>query len=370
MIQPLFVMMDLAGGGAELSLLELLRRLDRKRIAPSLFLLRRSGVHLDRIDAGIDVRFGCEAEDRLRYHLPSILIQAVRPGLRADVIVGAMEGLPTYVAWLVARLLRKPLIAWVRTDLDNHLDFLPGWHRRLARRLYPSCDAVVVPSPGAARSLLRVVQFPPERVRTIHNPVDRSRVRALAIEDPPAALATVLRKPYLLGIGRLNNAQKGFDSLLRAHAAVRGRGIDHRLVILGDGKDRVALEQLAQSLHLRDSLSMPGFQRNPFPWLKNARALVAPARVDGFGRVFLEAIALGVPVIGSPASGPAEILHDGEYGIIVHPDDIEALADAMASMLTDDWMHARYEQLSRERSREYSPGKPVRQWEELLCRWA
>jgi glycosyltransferase involved in cell wall biosynthesis len=367
MIHALFVMMDLGGGGAELSLLELLKRLDRSRIEPSLFLLHRAGIHLDRIGADMDVSFGYGEDAFMRYHMPLILMRAVSLGSRADVIVGAMEGMPTYVAWLAAKLLRKPVIGWVRTDLDEHLEIIPGWNRHISRWLYPCCNAVVVPSQGALQSLLRVAHVPPERLHTINNPVDRSRVRALAMQDPPAGIENAGRKPYVVGIGRLKNAQKSFDLLIRAHAVVRSRGIDHRLVILGDGDDRLTLEQLAQSLHVQDSLSMPGFQRNPFPCLKNARALVATARVDGFGRIFLEAMALGIPVIGSPASGPAEILNSGEYGIIVNPEDIESLADAIASMLIDDEMHARYVKLSLERSRKYSPMKPVRQWEELLC---
>jgi glycosyltransferase involved in cell wall biosynthesis len=171
----------------------------------------------------------------------------------------------------------------------------------------------------------------------------------------------------VLGIGRLRNAQKGFDLLVRAHAAVRSRGINHDLVILGEGEDRLTLEKLAQSLNVQDSLSMPGFQRNPFPWLQNARALVAPARVDGLGRILLEAIALGVPVIGSPASGPTEVLNYGDFGIVVNHEDVDSLADAIASILLDDELHARYVKLSLERSREYAPMKSVRQWEELLC---
>jgi glycosyltransferase involved in cell wall biosynthesis len=365
MIRVLFVMLDLGAGGAELSLLELLKRLDRSRVKPSLFLLHRNGMHLDQIGADMDVSFGYEGNARMRYHMLSILKKAVSLGSRADVIVGSMEGMPTYVAWLAAKLLRKPIIGWIRTELDEYLTLLPGWNRRIARWLYPRCDAVVVPSTGCLHSLSRVTHIPASRLRTIHNAVDRSRVRALAAERLPAIGNTGQRR-YVLGIGRLLNAQKGFDLLVRAHAAVRSRGINHDLVILGEGKDRLALEKLAHSLYVQDSLSMPGFQRNPFPWLQNARALVAPARVDGLGRIFLEAIALGVPVIGSPASGPTEVLNYGDFGIVVKHEDVDSLADAIASILLDDELHARYVKLSLERSREYAPMKSVRQWEELL----
>jgi Glycosyltransferase Family 4 len=153
MIRVLFVMMDLGGGGAELSLLELLKRLDRSLVKPSLFLLHRKGIHLDQIGTDMDVSFGYEGNGRMRNHMPSILMKAVSLGSRADLIVGSMEGMPTYVAWLAAKLLRKPVIGWIRTELDEYLTHLPGWNRRIARWLYPRCDAVVVPSEGCLHSL-------------------------------------------------------------------------------------------------------------------------------------------------------------------------------------------------------------------------
>ncbi len=365
MIRVLFIMTDLGGGGAELSLLELLGRLDRRRIEPSLFLLQRSGVHLNRIQ-NIKVCYGCEAGARIRNHMPYILLKAIVLGMRADVIVGSMEGKPTYVAWMAAKLLRKPVIGWIRTELSEYYRNFPGWASRMARWMYPRCTGVVVPSQGAADSISRMAQVSPARLHTIYNPVDPERARAQSIEARPAGMRELGQAHYMIGIGRLKNEQKGFDLLLRAHAAVRKRGIDHRLVILGDGDDRISLEQLARELNVQDSLIMPGFEPNPFPWLKDARALVAPARVDGFGRIFLEAMALGVPVIGSPASGPAEILDGGKYGISVGHEDVEALANAMELLLVDDEMHARYAALSLKRSQEYSPAKPVQQWEELL----
>jgi glycosyltransferase involved in cell wall biosynthesis len=367
MIHALFIMSDLGGGGAEISLLELLSRLDRKLLEPSLFLLKRDGVHLDRVRDDVALSWGCEGGSRYRYNLPLILRRAFKQGMQADMIVGAIEGLPSYVAWTVAKALRKPLVGWARTDLDEYLKSQPGWHYHVSRAVFSSCDAVVVPSDGSARSIQRIAEVPAARLHTIHNIVDPSKVVALASESPPEFAVSLRGKPYILGVGRLNNAQKGFDLLLRAHASVRQRGIDHNLVILGEGEDRPTLLQLARSLNVERSLFLPGFFRNPFPLFRAARALAAPARLDGFGRIFLEAMAIGLPVIGSPASGPAEILANGTYGVAIPHEDVGALADAMSSLLTDDQLHAHYAELSLERAYQYDPAFAVSLWEGLLC---
>ena len=367
MNRALFVMQDLEGGGAERSLLELLRRLDRKRFAIDLFLLRRSGVHLDRVPMDVRLFWGRGTAGRLRWHLPILLWRALALALTADVIVSAMEGPPSYLAWLVARLTGKPLVCWVKTDLDQYLTALPRWHRLLARLIYPRCSVAVVPSTGSLRSLAAVAAGAEPILRVINNPVDLDEVGTMATEPLPDGWADLGVKPFILGAGRLKNDQKGFDLLLKAHASLRARGVDHNLVIVGEGPDRAALEALARELGVASSTFLPGFQNNPFPFFKAARLLAAPARIDGFGRVYLEAMALGLPVVGSRASGPTEILQDGRYGIIVSTDGAEELAGALGRLLTDGELHARYARLSLDRARTFDPRNVAAQWDSLLA---
>ena len=183
-------------------------------------------------------------------------------------------------------------------------------------------------------------------------------------------MAHLLEKPFVLGVGRLNNGQKGFDMLVSAHAAARASGLDHNLVILGEGSDRTVLEQQARSLGMEKSTYLPGFVADPFPFFNAAKLFAAPARVDGFGRVYLEAMACGLPVIGSQASGPMEILDGGRYGIITPPEDVDALSRAMSGLLSDAGMHARYAALSLERANDYRPEDVAHRWQELLSAMA
>lgn len=365
MLRTLFIINDLAAGGAELSLLELLRHLDRTVIAPRLFLLERSGVHLDGIPSDVDLSWG-RRDGTLKSHLSATVLSAIRQGGNTDIIVGAMEGMPSYLAWLVGSLLRKPVACWVKTDLEHHLARAQGWQTAASRWIYPALDAVVAPSRGSLRSIERAASVASDRLHLIHNPVDVERVARSSAHALPEPMAHLLHKPFVLAVGRLNNDQKGFDRLIDAHAAVRASGIDHNLVILGEGPDREFLEQKVRSLGVEDSTHMPGFVDEPFPFYNAARLFAAPAPIDGFGRVYLEAMACGLPVIGSQASGPLEILDDGRYGIIIPSGDADALGLAISGLLTDEEMHARYATLSRQRAAFYRPQDVARQWEALL----
>lgn len=366
MIRILFLMQDLGGGGAERSLLELLSRLDRRRFGMKLFLLRRTGVHLDRVPTDVQLSWGQDHAGSMRPRLPIVFLKALGRARDSDVIVAAMEGSPSYFGWLAAYLLRKPLVCWIKTDLDEYLDALPSWHRRLARLIYPHCELLVVPSVGSLRSLERVIDLPASKRHVINNPVDLEEVREMASAPIPPELRELTAKPFVLGVGRLINSQKGFDLLVRAHAFVLARGVDHNLVIIGEGPDRDDLERLAHRLLVGSSTFLPGFQKNPFPFFKAAKALAAPARLDGFGRVYLEAMALGLPIVCSHASGPAEILQNGRYGIAVPPEDPVALGEALFVLLTSMEIHQRYTRLSLERARHYDPNRIAADWDGIL----
>jgi glycosyltransferase involved in cell wall biosynthesis len=138
-----------------------------------------------------------------------------------------------------------------------------------------------------------------------------------------------------MGMGRLTY-QKGFDVLLRAHAALRQRGLHHHLVILGEGPDRPALEGLARELGIEGTTFLPGFVSDPFAALRASRVFALSSRYEGFGMVLAEAMALGVPVVTSDCpSGPGDIVEAGRSGRLVPVDDVDALADAVAPLLAD-----------------------------------
>jgi glycosyltransferase involved in cell wall biosynthesis len=198
--------------------------------------------------------------------------------------------------------------------------------------VYRSADAIVAVSGGVAEDLARFGRLPGSKIRVIHNPVFDADVEALS--RAPVSHPWFARKgpPIVLAAGRLHR-QKGFDVLLEAFAVARAQ-VDCRLVVLGEGQERVPLLARAERLGLAYDIDMPGFAENPFPLMARAGAFVLSSRWEGFPNALVEAMACGAPVIATDCpSGPREILSGSRYGALVPPESPQALGLALIETL-------------------------------------
>jgi glycosyltransferase involved in cell wall biosynthesis len=366
-LRPLFIVPDLAGGGAERMTLTLLGELRRRGYDPTLFMLRERGALLGEVPDGVTVVAGASGDANLNLSAVSIFSRLLRCARSADVIVGAMELEPTYFAFLCGRVLGKPAVGWVQISMDQYLARLSPWHRRLTKWFYPRIDRVVFGSEGAVASLDRVVRLPAQKKVTIRHFIDLESVLNKARGALPGWGREAFAKPALVASGRLA-PQKGFDVLIRAHARIRASGIDWNLIIMGEGPLREELQRLAASLDVAGSVFMPGFEMNPYPAMKSADAFVLSSRFEGFSLVVLEALALGVPVVATDCpSGPAEILEGGRYGLLVPPDNDAALADAIARLIRDPQLCDSLKRAGAARAREFTAEYIMPHWERLLA---
>ncbi|MEU2201885.1 glycosyltransferase family 4 protein [Isoptericola sp. NPDC019482] len=191
--------------------------------------------------------------------------------------------------------------------------------------------AITACSRYAARDLARfgLSAAQVETVDVVGNGVD-------AREPVAAETPSWLPARYLLGLGRLVQV-KGFDLLLRAYAVARERGTvddDLHLVVAGDGPERPALAALAAELGLAGHVVLPGALARPDVVAVTARAeaLVVPSRVEAFGIVVLEGLRAGIPVVATARGGASEIVNHDVDGLLVDPTDVDALADALATL--------------------------------------
>jgi glycosyltransferase involved in cell wall biosynthesis len=140
---------------------------------------------------------------------------------------------------------------------------------------------------------------------------------------------------HLLSVGKLTY-QKGFDLLIRAFAQVTDRHPEWTLTILGEGNMREELESLCTQLNLDDLVSMPGAVKNVDAHLRRADIFALTSRYEGFPIALGEAMACGVPVIATDClSGPREMIHDGTDGMLVVPENVDALALALDLLMSD-----------------------------------
>jgi phosphatidyl-myo-inositol dimannoside synthase len=172
------------------------------------------------------------------------------------------------------------------------------------------------------------------RMRLLPNCVDMTKYSA-----GPKSISLVRKlgiegRTVLMTVGRLaaQERYKGFDQVLEALPAVAEEVPNVTYVICGDGPDRSRLEQKAAALRLTDRVVFAGFipEEKKADYYRLADAYVMPSRGEGFGIVFLEAMACGIPVMGSCLDGSREALVDGALGVLVNPDNT---ADVVAGIV-------------------------------------
>lgn len=262
--------------------------------------------------------------------LPALLPRIIRSITRSDIIVFTWEN-RLLLPGLLTYLLKKPSLAIVQNNLQRSSEdyFHRKGERSIRRWIYAQAQAVVCVGSGLIATLESEVDK--QKITSIQNGINLEKVRLLAKQPCPPAFETLIEDkiPFIVGVGRLV-PQKGFDLLISAHAAVIKQGIQHRLVLIGEGDEQDNLLRLAKELGISDSVVFLGYLSNPYAVLARASLFCLSSRYEGFGLVVAEAAALGIPTITADCvAGPRELLADGLYGDLVETESAEALAIAI-----------------------------------------
>jgi glycosyltransferase involved in cell wall biosynthesis len=266
------------------------------------------------------------------------------------------------------RKLDVPVIVAERIDPRYHSIGRVWSHLR--ERLYPRAAAVVVQTEGIREAVRPLA--PGRPVYVIPNVVEKG-CNADSLPVPQGGFAekspdpfSVPKRKRVLGMGRLAE-QKGFDLLIRAFAQTADRRRKWDLVILGEGPDRAALEQLAERLGLVDRIFLPGWLENPVEVIESADLFVLSSRYEGFPNALLEAMGAGLAVISFDCpSGPREIIRDGYDGLLVRNESVEWLAAAMDRLMRDEAARRLLSEKAPEVLSRFSPERYYTCWEAVL----
>ena len=314
---------DLVGGGEE-SLVGLAATLERgRRVLASVPAEGEVAARLRALEVPVTVI----ALPRVRpWTVPAGVVALVRLGalLRRErvALVHAHGSRGALYAGLVARTLGIPLVWHVRVaDADPWLDPVLA---RLA--------TAIIANSAATAERLRRVRAATGRVTVVPNGIDGTR---FAHRPPDPALRSSLgldpALPVVGFFGRLEHG-KGVDVLLEAAIRLHAK-LPAAFLFVGDGPLRPALVKRATAAGVPATFAG---RRDDVPALLALCGLVVlPARQEGFGRVLIEAMASQVPVVATSVGGIPEVCTDGVTGLLVPPDDVDALAAAIALTLTD-----------------------------------
>lgn len=358
----LVVRPSLATGGADRITVTLLHGLPRDRFRFSLALNRAEGPFLEDVPDDVDVHELGAASLWTAWRPLGRLLRVLRP----DVLFSTCSGmnLPASLATLLTPGGHR-LVLSERNVLVRDHPWPKKWSLLLAKRLlYPRADCITAVSRGVQEDLVARLGLRRGRVPVVYNPV--------VTPDLEAAARQEVRHPWfgdggpvVLAAGRLVPA-KGFDLLVRATARVQRR-CPLRLVILGEGPERPKLLALARELQIADRVDLPGFDKNPFSYMRRCTLFVLSSRYEGLPGVLIQAMACGAPVVAADCpAGPAEIISPGRDGILVPVEDVDALAAEIERLLGDPETRQRLGESARRSAQRFGRDRVVEAYERAL----
>ena len=246
-----------------------------------------------------------------------------REGVR---LVHANDHYSNLLAVPAAKLVRAKVIC-SRLDLRQWAFRAQRLAESLALR---TADAVMVNARCLREATVREDGVRADKVYVVHNGVDLPAFDAAAKADPGVPSG----RPTIAVVANLH-ASKGHLELIEAVARMRAELRDLLVLCAGEGPMRPVLEQQIAFHGLRDTVLLLGHRRDVPALLARSRVACAPSHEEGLSSAIVEAMAAGLPVVGSEVGGTPELVAEGETGLLVPPRDPQALAERLLALLRD-----------------------------------
>ncbi len=307
------------------------------------------------------LRSGFHTLDRWLYNAAL----ALRPPA-ADVAVGFdLDG------FLWGRRRRVPFVASLKGIIADELQNERGWTRRLLsiqaaweRQNVAQADRVLVTSEYCARVAERCYGVSPAKIAIVPEPID--------LEDWEARFARAPRRaaerPTILTVARMY-PRKRIGDLLDAMSRLRERLPGVQLRMVGSGPEHPRLLRRHAKLGLGDTVVFLGevSRARLAEEYVNADCFCLPSVQEGFGIVFLEAMAAGLPIVACRCAAVPEVVPDGVAGKLVEPRNPERLAEALEDILTDSRRRKEYGEAGRRRVAEFSAPRVAERFLEAVA---
>lgn len=376
------------GGGSFVSLYQYLQVFDRNRIRPVVCFVNRTHF-VEKIEAlGIPVHLlrdplytrrwipvhlclrvfqrGIERVhptsrplfDRAVHHNTARQLTGLMIRERVDLLVLNVQIDRDGFALCAAQKLKIPVVSHLRSRRGG------GFTTAAARNANQNVTAFIANS-AAAASYWKSKGLDPGKMEVVHN-------AAPSQQTVKADLETELKIPRdarsVCCVGRLAGI-KGQDVLIKAVAELSTEFPALHLLLIGDGKEQNRLEKLARECRLHHRVVFAGWRQDAMVLASSATILAVPSREEAFGRVVIEGMLAGIPVVASRAGGIPEILTDEVDGLLVDTGDHKALAVALRRLLNDPTLAKRLSDEARHTAESrFSLLSYVRRIEKIYCR--
>lgn len=249
-----------------------------------------------------------------------------------DLAVSYMNGYPNY--YVIDKVNAGKKVLWVHNEFEKM-----GYDYDFEKPFYEKADKIVTISQACVDSILRVYPEFKDKTIVLENISSQTAINAMAcetIEDEYFNYSGL----KLLSVGRLNN-QKGFDIAVKAAKILKDKGIEFLWYILGEGELRENLTKLIEENGLENSFKLTGIKANPYPYIKACDIFVQSSRFEGKSIVLDEAKILCKPCVVTNYVTVHNSIENGVNGRIVEIDE-NSLAEGIHTLASDEIEKAKY----------------------------
>lgn len=344
-IKVLFRHRSMEMGGVEKVLLSMLNNLDREKFDLSLALNLYQGELRDQIPSHVQFKTLAKGKEDFQKNPFLNKIALITRGIKLlvyrkfpwiadqwilhnDADVEIATGYTMFSDVLNSSNKKSKKIGWFHSDITSK-GFKPILQQLLSQ--IQQFDYFIFGSQQAKDIFVETYpnyKLPPNSVVLNAIPIDEIKAKATAFEVDKNEV------PTFVSVGRLHN-RKGYHLLIDAHKKLLDEGLEHKIIVIGDGEERQNLQNQIEKNGVGKSFLLLGTLLNPYPYVKSADFYMMPSRSEGWPLIIAETLILQKPIIATDVGGIPEMISHEKNGLLVKY-DIQAIYEGMKRFLTDE----------------------------------
>ena len=363
----LFMIHDLAGGGAEKVLVNLVNNMDSNKFDITVMTLFSGGVNEQFLKSHIKLTscfhktFPANSYIFKLFSSERLYKKFIKE--KYDIIISYLEG-PTARIVSGCTNLNTKLASWIHVEQHSKVQLSSSFRSfSEAEKCYNKYDMTVCVSEYVKRDFSDILNFK-KPIQVLYNTNETNQILEKSNEKIDDYVFDESSKT-IVAVGTLKKS-KGFDRLIRVHKRLLDNSIDNKVIILGRGSEKDNLLNFINEYGVNKSCKLLGYNTNPYKYIKKSDLFVCTSFAEGFSTATTEALILGTPVVTVEVSGMKEMLgENNEYGIVTENNE-DALYEGIKKMLTMPGLLETYATKAKERGKVFSTEKTVKAVEEML----
>ena len=367
-IKVLFLIPNLAHGGAEKVLVNLANNINKEKFDVTIQTLFDVGVNKKYVNSSVKYIGGCRFMFRgntniMKLFSPERLYSYLIKD-KYDIIVSYLEG-PT--ARIVSGCTNPDtkLVSWIHCRISNEKEAEVGFRNfEEAKKCYNKFDYTACVSKMTMDYFTDTFDFK-KTIDVIYNTIETDKIIKLSLEKIDDV---EFDESYIniCSVGKLTKL-KGFDRLLHIHKKLNSLNLKNKFYILGIGEEEKNLKKYISKNKLEDTFILLGYRTNPYKYVKKCDLYVCSSHSEGFSTSVTESLIVGTPVVTTLCSGMQEMLgYNNEYGIVTENNE-DALYEGIKKILTEENLLQHYKEQAKVRGQRFSTEKTVKAVEDMFC---